>query len=145
MKPIKVNGSIIGITLNGETTYIAAGLASLDTAARKQWLLPEATRGFMVLDRIFHDDEFGTRALIFAVPLTFSWESRLNGKRRVLAVKQDDLGLTTMADPASLLDDIAYEVCEVYRMSGVATYARNPATAVQAAKTRALVRVEVVA
>ena len=145
MKLIKVNGSIIGVTVNGETTYIAAGLATMDAAARKQWLLPEATRVFMVLDRLFHDDEFGTRALIFAVPLTFSWESRLNGKRRVLAVKQDDLGLTTMADPASLLDDIAYEVHEVYRMSGGATYARNPATAVQAAKTRALVRVEVVA
>lgn len=145
MKPIKVNGSIIGVTVNGETTYITAGLVDMDAAARKQWLLPETTRGFMVLDRLYHDDEFGTRALIFAVPLTFSWEARLNGKRRVLAVKQDDLGLTTMADPASLLDDIAYEVHEVYRMSGVATYARNPTTAVQAAKTRALVRVEVVA
>jgi len=145
VKPIKVNGSIIGVTLNSETTYITAGLVDMDAAARKQWLLPETTRGFMVLDRLYHDDEFGTRALIFAVPLTFTWEARLNGKRRVLAVKQDDLGLTTMADPASLLDDIAYEVHEVYRMSGVATYARNPATAVQAAKTRALVRVEVVA
>ena len=145
MKLVKVNGSIIGVTINGETTYITAALATLDAAARKQWLLPEAPRGFMVLDRLFHDDEFGTRAIIFAVPLTFSWEAKLNGKRRVLAVKQPDLGLTTMADPASLLEDIAYEVHEVYRMSGVATYARNAATAVQAAKTRALVRVEVIA
>jgi hypothetical protein len=139
VKPIKVNGSIIGVTVNGETTYIAAGLADMDAAARKQWLLPETTRGSMVLERLF---ETG-RALIFAVPLTFSWEARLNGKRRIIAVKQADLGLTTMADPASLLDDIAYEVHEVYRMSGIATYARNPVTAVQAAKTRALVRVEV--
>ena len=145
MKPIKVNGSIIGVTVDGATTYIAAALATMDAAARKQWLLPEAPRGSMVLDRLFHDDEFGTRALIFAVPLTFSWEAKLNGKRRVLAVKQPDLGLTTMADPASLLDDIAYEVHEVYRMSGSLTYARNPATAEQAAKTRALVRVEVIA
>ena len=145
MKPIKVAGSIIGVTVNGETTYITAALATMDAAARKQWLLPEAPRGVILLDRVFHDDEFGTRAIIFAVPLTFSWEAKLNGKRRVLAVKQPDLGLTTMADPASLLEDIAYEVHEVYRMSGVATYARNAATAVQAAKTRALVRVEVIA
>lgn len=145
MKPIKVAGSIIGVTVNGETTYITAGLASLDLAARKVFLTPESSHGFMVLDRLYHDDEFGTRAIIFAVPLTFSWEAKLNGKRRVLAVKQPDLGLVTMADPASLLDDIAYEVHEVYRMSGSLTYARNPATAVQAAKTRALVRVEVIA
>lgn len=145
MKPIKVNGSIIGVTVDGATTYIAAALANMDAAARKAWLLPEAPRGSMVLDRLFHDDEFGTRAIIFAVPLTFTWEAKMNGKRRVLAVKQPDLGLTTMADPTSLLDDIAYEVHEVYRMSGSLTYARNPATAVQAAKTRALVRVEVIA
>lgn len=145
MKLVKVNGSIIGVTVNGESTYIAAGLADMDAAARKQWLLPEAPRGVILLDRVFHDDEFGTRAIIFAVPLTFSWEAKMNGKRRVLAVKQTDLGVVTMADPASLLDDIAYEVHEVYRMSGSLTYARNPATAEQAAKTRALVRVEVIA
>lgn len=145
MKPIKVAGSIIGVTVNGETTYIAAAIATMDAAARKAWLLPDAARGSMVLDRIFHDDEFGTRAIIFAVPLTFSWEAKMNGKRRVFAVKQTDLGITTLADPASLLDDIAYEVHEVYRMSGSLTYSRNPATAVQAAKTRALVRVEVIA
>mgnify|MGYP003435371674 CR=1 len=145
MKAIKVSGSIVGVTVNGETTYIAAPLATMDATARKAWLLPESSHGFMILDRIFHDDEFGTRAIIFAVPLTFSWEAKMNGKRRVLAVKQADLGVVTMADPASLLDDIAYEVHEVYRMSKSLTYARNPATAEQAAKTWALVRVEVIA
>ena len=144
MRLIKVSGSIIGVTVGKTTTYITEGLANLDAAARKVWLTPAASRGFMALDRLFHEDEQGTCTLVFARPLTFDWIVSFNGKRRVLTVRQLDLGLTTMADPTSLLEDIAFEVYETYRLSGTPTYARNAATAEQAAKTRALIRVEVI-
>lgn len=143
MKLVKVNGSIIGVTLAKETTFIAPALAGMDAAQRKAWLFPDTTRGSFEVERLYDDDEFGTRAITFARPLTFTWSAVLNGKRRVLVIQQADLGLNTMADPASLLEDITYELREIHRLSGTATYARNPATAEQAAKVRALIKIEV--
>lgn len=147
MRPHKVSSSIVGVTLNGETRFISPALAAMDAPARKAWLFggDGATRGSFELEGIFSEDLLSgdLRWLPFTRPLTFVWvlESAAGakgGKRRAYSITQGDLGLTTMADPASFLEDLAYEVVELLRLSVNPTYAHNPATKEQAAKVRAL-------
>lgn len=150
MKLHKVSGSIIGFTAGKVVRYIAPEIAGMDAATRKAWLFgaPGAARGsFTVSCLIEAPDEGPARVVTFAQPLTFEWSTisvagAQGGKRRAIAVKQAELGLSTVGDPASLLDDVVFEVVEAHRMAWTPTYARNPATAEQAAKVRALVKIE---
>lgn len=96
-----------------------------DTSLVLTFLVPQVGGGLSSLIR-------------FTRPLTFRLE---RVKVRVTQVTQDDLPLRTTADPATLLDDIAFEVLELVRVAQDPAYSEVPEYASAIASVRALVNV----
>ena len=146
-KLIKVAGSVIGVTSPEKVTqYVSPQLAELSQTERKSWLMGAegATSGSFTVERLYLVDSDGpSRVFVFArKPLTFTWTLVVQGKRRAYTVKQEDLGISSMADPAEFLDNIAAEVLEVTRFAYTPAYADHPVYRDKAALVRALVKVE---
>jgi hypothetical protein len=93
----------------------------------------ELTLSFLV----YVPSEGEPQLIEFAAPLSFKLE-RI--KTRVTQVTQPDLPLRTTADPATLLNDIAYEVLELVRVAHNPAYS-HPEYARAVARLRSFVSV----
>lgn len=146
-KLIKAAGSVVGVTAPDKTTtFIAPEVTPMSATERKAWLMGKdgETKGSFTVERLYLiADDGPSRILYFPrKPLTFTWTLVVQGKRKAYTVKQEDLGLTTMADPAEFLDNIAGELLELTRFAYTPAYADHPAYRDRAALVRALIRVE---
>ena len=140
MKLITHKKQVIGIAASGArdavVSYACPEWTSKDKGPIDAAMKSDAavTLAFVV----YAPEEGDSFVMTFARPLTFKLE---RARPRVTQVTQADLPLRTAADPATLFNDIAFEVLELVRATLDPNYAAHPDYQATCASVRALVSV----
>lgn len=139
MKLLKHKGQVIGIAASGARdaaarfacpTWTRQGKDHIDASLKTH---TELTLTFLV----YAPTDGEPQLIEFAAPLSFKLE-RVRAK--VTQVTQPNLPLRTTADPATLLNDIAFEVLELVRVAHNPAYS-HPEYARAVARVRTIVSV----